>query len=108
MADKILHAIDTPLLIVRGRENVASPGEAKLESVIVPLDGSEVAERALFHAVGISGALGIPIHPVSVIPSTESHAHEEDQLRQQGERLVADGAHSVEPRVSPTATRPMA
>ena len=99
VTDKILHAITTPLFIVRGREQGTAKIEAKLESIIVPLDGSEIAERILPHAVSISKALGIPICLVSVIPSDQSHAHEEDHLRQQGERLVAEGAHSVEPRV---------
>lgn len=99
VTDKILHAITTPLFIVRGREQGTAQTEAKLESIIVPLDGSEIAERILPHAVSISKALGVPMRLVSVIPSDQSHAHEEDHLRQQGERLVAEGAHSVEPYV---------
>ena len=47
------------------------------------------AERVLFHGVSRSQARGIPIRLVSVIPSGQSHAHEEDHLRQRGERLVA-------------------
>ena len=100
VTDKVLHAIDTPLLIVRCKEEPSAPVDAKLESIIVPLDGSEIAERILPHAVSISKALAIPIRLISVIPSDQSHAHEEDHLRQQGERLVAQGAHSAIPRVT--------
>ena len=100
VTDKVLHAITTPLFIVRGKEEGTAQTETKLESIIVPLDGSEIAEHILPHAVSISKALAIPIRLVSVIPSDQSHAHEEDHLRQQGERLVADGAHSTVPRVA--------
>lgn len=89
VTDKIFHAVTSPLFVVRGREEGGVAVEAKLESIIVPLDGSAIAERILPHAVSISKALAIPIRLVSVIPSEESHAHEEDHLRQQGERLVA-------------------
>lgn len=108
VTDKIFHAVTSALFIVRGRE-VRNPeeggvagasSEAKLESIIVPLDGSAIAEKILPHAVSISKALAIPIRLVSVIPSNQSHAHEEDHLRQQGERLVAQGAHSYVPRVA--------
>ncbi len=99
VTDKVLHASSRPLLIVRGRPEEAAEFHAKMESIVVPLDGSALAERVLPHAVAISRALGARIRLVSVIPSEQSHAHEEDHLRQMGERLVQDGAHSFEPHV---------
>ena len=100
VTDKVLHAITNPLFIVRAKPEGSAPAEAKLESIIVPVDGSAIAERIFPHAVNLSKALSIPIRLVSVIPSEESHAHEEDHLRQLGERLVADGAHSSVSHVS--------
>ena len=100
VTDKILHAIASPLFIVRGKPEESVPADAKLESIIVPMDGSEIAERILPHAVNLSKALAIPIRLVSVIPSEQSHAHEEEHLGQMGERLIADGAHSSVPRVT--------
>jgi nucleotide-binding universal stress UspA family protein len=94
VTDKILHAIKTPLFIVRGKDEGSSTTDTNLESIIVPQDGSAIAERILPDAVNLSKALAIPIRLVSVIPSDQSHSYEEDHLRQVGERLVADGAHS--------------
>lgn len=100
VTDKILHAISNPLLIVRGKADETAPATAKFESIIVPLDGSELAERVLPHAVNLSKALSIPIRLISVIPSDQSHAHEEDHLSRLGERLVSEGAHSAVVKVA--------
>ena len=47
VAEKVLRGAKNPLLLVRARQDVKTDGEANLTSVIVPLDGSEVAERVL-------------------------------------------------------------
>ena len=99
VTDKVLHATTSPLFVVRGAEGGSTSGEATIGSIIVPLDGSAVAEQALPHAVALSKGLGVKLLLVTSIPSAESHAHEEDHLRQLGERLVGDGAHSFEARV---------
>lgn len=99
VTDKVLHATTSPLFVVRGSEEGSTSGEAKIESIIVPLDGSAMAEQALPHAVNLSKALGVKLLLVTSIPSDQSHAHEEDHLRQLGERLVSEGAHSFEARV---------
>lgn len=47
VADKVLHATTSPLLLLRGEADNKSSGEAPLSKVIVPLDGSPLAEKAL-------------------------------------------------------------
>ena len=47
IAEKVLRAITNPLLLIRAVDAVRSEGEAPLKSVIVPLDGSELAESVL-------------------------------------------------------------
>jgi nucleotide-binding universal stress UspA family protein len=47
VAEKVLRATTSPLLLVRASAEGKAEGEATLESVVVPLDGSELAERAL-------------------------------------------------------------
>jgi nucleotide-binding universal stress UspA family protein len=47
VAEKVLRVADNPLLLVRADETAPSGGEAALKSVIVPLDGSELAESIL-------------------------------------------------------------
>jgi nucleotide-binding universal stress UspA family protein len=47
IAEKVLRATTNPLLLVRASTERKAEGEATLESVVVPLDGSELAEHAL-------------------------------------------------------------
>ena len=47
VAEKVLRGTSNPLLLVRATEAARTDGEAVLKSVIVPLDGSELAESIL-------------------------------------------------------------
>ena len=47
VAEKVLRGSVNPLLLIRAAEEAKSEGEAMLKSVIVPLDGSELAEGVL-------------------------------------------------------------
>jgi nucleotide-binding universal stress UspA family protein len=47
VAEKVLRATTNPLLLVRASPEGKGEGEARLESFVVPLDGSELAEHAL-------------------------------------------------------------
>ena len=96
VADKVLHAATNPLLLVRGQPEESAPADASIDSIIVPWDGSGVAEQIWPHAVALSQAFGVKVHLVNVIPEDRSHALEEDQLRRVGDRLVQDGAHSYD------------
>ncbi len=79
VADKVLHVTNLPLLIVRPQEQKASEREGKLENVIVPLDGTEMAEQALPHLTRIAKALGLKVILVRVTPSAgEYHRYTEN------------------------------
>jgi nucleotide-binding universal stress UspA family protein len=47
IAEKVLRGTVNPLLVVRATEEAKSTGEATFKSIIVPLDGSELAEGVL-------------------------------------------------------------
>jgi nucleotide-binding universal stress UspA family protein len=47
VAEKVLRGSGNPLLLVRATEGAQSTGEAGFKTVIVPLDGSELAESVL-------------------------------------------------------------
>jgi nucleotide-binding universal stress UspA family protein len=47
VADKVLHGATNHLLLVRASEQGKTEGEAILQTVVVPLDGSALAEKAL-------------------------------------------------------------
>ena len=64
VADKVLHATKAPLLLFRPREGAAG----KLNTVIVPLDGSELAEKALAHALALAKALSLKVLITRVVP----------------------------------------
>jgi len=50
VAHKVASVASNPLLLVRANQEMKTDGEAELTSVLVPLDGSELAEMALPHA----------------------------------------------------------
>jgi nucleotide-binding universal stress UspA family protein len=61
IAEKVLHAANNPLLLVRAIENVATEGKAALDSVLIPLDGSDLAESILPQAVELAKALDLKL-----------------------------------------------
>lgn len=71
VTDKVLHATNEPLLIVRSDENGAAGAVGKLETVIVPLDGSPLAEQTLTHVVPLARSLSLKVLLVRANPSAE-------------------------------------
>jgi nucleotide-binding universal stress UspA family protein len=61
VAEKVLRGATTPLLLVRGDEEGKSDGAATLKSIVVPLDGSKMAETVLPRAVDLAKKLGLEI-----------------------------------------------
>ena len=47
VADKALHTTDCPFLLIKAREDAEIEADARVNSIIVPLDGSEFAAEAL-------------------------------------------------------------
>jgi nucleotide-binding universal stress UspA family protein len=54
IAEKVLRAATSPILLVRAAEGGDYAGEATLNSVIVPLDGSELAETVLPNVIALA------------------------------------------------------
>ncbi len=61
VADKVLHGAANPLLLVRAGESVAVQGAAVWQRIIVPLDGSALAETVIPHAAELARQLGLEI-----------------------------------------------
>jgi nucleotide-binding universal stress UspA family protein len=57
VAEKVLRGSDNPLLLVRADEEAKTDGGATIKSIIVPLDGSELAETVLPTAVELAKSL---------------------------------------------------
>lgn len=61
IAEKVLRGTANALLLVRATEEAKSAGEAALKSIIVPLDGSELAETVLPMGAGLAKTLDLEI-----------------------------------------------
>ena len=59
VAEKVLRGTSNPLLLVRAAEGAPTEGEAALGSIMVPLDGSELAETVLPLATDLAKNLNI-------------------------------------------------
>jgi nucleotide-binding universal stress UspA family protein len=60
VADRVIHHAESSTLVVRSKENEKRPPGA-IRRVILPVDGSEVSERAIPMAVDIARSLGVGI-----------------------------------------------
>ncbi|MSQ13410.1 MAG: universal stress protein [Dehalococcoidia bacterium] len=75
VADKVLHGTLSPLLLYRARQDGGERGE--LTTVVVPLDGSDMAESILPHVEELAKALELRVHLVRVTSTmTEYYAGE--------------------------------
>jgi nucleotide-binding universal stress UspA family protein len=61
VAEKVLRGASNPLLLVRGDAEGKSDGAASLKSIVVPLDGSKLAETVLPRAVELAKTLSLAI-----------------------------------------------
>ncbi len=68
VAEKVLRGSTNPLLLIRASEKSKIEGESILKSVIVPLDGSELAEDVLPTVVELAKALELDVLLLRVYP----------------------------------------
>ncbi len=108
---KVLHGTIAPVLVIPTSSDGTSRGEAKLSTMIVPLDGSQHTERVVIPAVSLAGVISMSLTLVTVHATSEVDASSEgvhpvhtgqgsaDYLREAGERLDKEGVTSIERRV---------
>ncbi len=111
VADKVLRAAANSLMIIRARPQegfapglVATRSErwstsVEIDTVVVPVDGSPMAEEALPHVTAMSKAMGAKVSLVRVATSQEGEAEAREYLDQVSERLRQEGVSSVEGQV---------
>jgi nucleotide-binding universal stress UspA family protein len=61
VAEKVLRGATVPILLIRANEGANNEGEATLNSVIAPLDGSQLAESVISHVSTLAGKLGLEV-----------------------------------------------
>lgn len=113
ITDRVLRATTSPMLIVRPEADGAAPPKVSVSNLIVPLDGSELAERALPHAMDLAKALAasvtvtratssmaadyLPVSPDDVAEATDPAATK--YLHEISGRLRTQGQVSVDQRL---------
>ncbi len=66
--DKVLRSTSSPLFVVRPREGEPPSQGAAIRNIVLPLDGSPVAEQVLPYAAALATALRATVRPAWVIP----------------------------------------
>src|SRR5918999_128964 len=66
---KVLRATANPLLVVRAYDRENPPEAVKFQTIIIPLDGSSLAEQVLPHAISLAEALKLRMLLVRATPS---------------------------------------
>jgi nucleotide-binding universal stress UspA family protein len=66
VADKVLHGTTVPVFLYSPREDVPVRQAEDLDTIMVPLDGSALAEQALPHAAALANALQLRVVLVQV------------------------------------------
>ena len=61
VAEKVLRGASNPLLLIRAEENAPTEGDAAVKSVIVPLDGSDLAESVLPMIIELAKTLKLEV-----------------------------------------------
>ena len=69
--DNVLHHTKNPMLIVRGHRDGEPALDTNLETIIVPLDGSPLAEQVLPHVAALANALNLKVTLVRAAATTE-------------------------------------
>lgn len=61
VAEKVLRGTANTLLLIRAKDEAKTEGEASLKSIVVPLDGSELAESVLPMVAGLAKKLNVGV-----------------------------------------------
>ncbi len=73
VADKVLHMAENPVLIIRAQAREFSSPNDGPGRLIVPLDGSDLAELILPHVAYLASSLGLPVTLVQITQSEEEY-----------------------------------
>jgi nucleotide-binding universal stress UspA family protein len=89
VAEKVLRTTANPLFLVRAGDEGETVGDASLKSIVVPLDGSELAESALPAAIELAKTLKLEIMllrayelPASAYYGTEDCLPSYDEIKE--------------------------
>ncbi len=90
VTDKVVHSSEVPVLVItpeKARQHHGSDG-ATLSSVVVPLDGSELAERSLPHVEYLAQTLSLDVVLVRAVSGTYPAAFPVEELERQASEYL--------------------
>jgi nucleotide-binding universal stress UspA family protein len=106
VADQVARHATVPTMIVRDRQDPATA--VRLARIVVPLDGSPLAERALPAAAMLAADLGVPIHLIRVleidvvraqvqagIHVASAYLHSQEAVQRRAEEYLAERAQEL-------------
>ena len=79
VTEKVLHATDRPVLTVREKKGTAELSRVSVQQVLCPINYSEVAHKALEHAVEMSRCFKAELLVLHVIESQSTDVKDEDE-----------------------------
>jgi len=70
VTDAFLHHTQRPVLLLRPKENAdgGAPSDPAVARILIPMDGSDISESVLDHAVAFGSLFGAAYHLVRVVP----------------------------------------
>jgi nucleotide-binding universal stress UspA family protein len=118
VADKVLHGATNHLFLVRSTDQGKTDGEAPLQTVIVPLDGSPLAEQVLPYVLDLTRKMKLKVvltRAYALPPSVSAEdygfysadlldhleAEARDYLQQKANEINAKGVENVASVVNP-------
>jgi nucleotide-binding universal stress UspA family protein len=112
VADRVARAAPVPVLLVRAASDGRPLGRVAAHRLVVPLDGSALAETALPAACDLAASLRLPIHLVRVVDPALALAPVADGrmlaltlMSEVCERVVAEVMHVAEAYLETVADR---
>jgi nucleotide-binding universal stress UspA family protein len=93
VTDKVLHVTTNPLLMVRAYDQENPPEAVNLQTIIVPLDGSSLAEQVLPHAVSLARALKLRVLLAKATPSLGEYQRYLEHYPLDGSSTVYSGMY---------------
>ncbi len=102
VADKVLHATTNPLLLVKGETTAKTSGDATLRKILVPLDGSPLAEKALPHVVQLATKMMMEVVLVQAPAAPRAASVEQDSdpaFQQIAKEIIKEAQGYLEAKV---------
>src|SRR5690606_15147517 len=101
VTDKVIQQTNCPGLVVRAKDEAQAEKTPRLQGIMLTLDGSELAEEAIPHAVAVAKALGIgvtllrTVDPLGFDGEFPTYAQLIDELREDAMSYLRDIAERL-------------